>query len=114
MDSLSTSIDCLSPVVANEGDICHGRVKEDDFERMVPAQWWKTVFADGLYLKTDGDVVEDPEITREEIRFHQFITYTLAYYYMLLVCSRLTRPSCQSLLNLLATFWTCAVVRVTF
>lgn len=52
----------------NSNEICHGRVKEGDFERMVPAQWWKTVFADGLYLKTDGDVVEDPEITREEIR----------------------------------------------
>jgi hypothetical protein len=48
--------------------ICFGRVNEADFERMVPAQWWKTVFADGLYLKTDGDVVEDPEITKEEIR----------------------------------------------
>jgi hypothetical protein len=49
--------------------ICHGVVKEEDFEKMVPSQWWKTVFADDLYLKTDGDVVEDPEITREEIRY---------------------------------------------
>lgn len=48
--------------------ICHGRVAENDFEKMVPAQWWKAVFADGLYLKTDGDVVEDPEITKEELR----------------------------------------------
>ena len=48
--------------------VCHGRVPEEDFEKMVPDQWWKTVFADGLYLKTDGDVVEDPEITKEEIR----------------------------------------------
>ncbi|TPX34714.1 D-alanine---D-alanine ligase [Synchytrium microbalum] len=44
---------------------CHGRVA--DLEAMVPGQWWKTVFADGMYLKTDGDVVEDPEITMEEI-----------------------------------------------
>jgi hypothetical protein len=48
--------------------VCHGRVPEQDFEKMVPAQWWKSVFADALYLKTDGDVVEDPEITKEEIR----------------------------------------------
>ena len=48
--------------------VCYGRVKESDFERMVPDQWWKTLFADDLYLKTDGDVVEDPEITKEEIR----------------------------------------------
>ena len=44
---------------------CHGRV--EDLETLVPAQWWKTVFADSLYLKTDGDVVEDPEITLKEI-----------------------------------------------
>ncbi|KAI3653245.1 hypothetical protein MP228_001192 [Amoeboaphelidium protococcarum] len=47
---------------------CHGRVTEEDFEHMVPAQWWKSVFADDLYLKTDGDVVEDAEITKEELR----------------------------------------------
>jgi D-alanine-D-alanine ligase len=34
---------------------------------MVPKQWWKTVF-DSWYLKTDGDVVEDPEITTAEIQ----------------------------------------------
>lgn len=44
---------------------CYGRV--NDLESMVPSNWWKTVFADSIYLKTDGDVVEDPEITREEI-----------------------------------------------
>jgi D-alanine-D-alanine ligase len=43
-------------------------VKEEDFEKMIPIQWWKDLF-DDLYLKTDGDVVEDPEITKEEIRF---------------------------------------------
>jgi hypothetical protein len=47
---------------------CYGRVVDDDFERMVPAQWWKQVFADNYYLKTDGDVVEDPEITKEELK----------------------------------------------
>ncbi|KAG0213876.1 hypothetical protein BGX28_003300 [Mortierella sp. GBA30] len=46
--------------------VCHGRVH--DAESRVPSAWWKTVFSDGLYLQTDGDVVEDPAITMEEIR----------------------------------------------
>ncbi|KAF9982958.1 hypothetical protein BGZ75_005576 [Mortierella antarctica] len=46
--------------------ICHGRVQ--DAESRVPDAWWKTVFGDNLYLQTDGDVVEDPAITLEEIR----------------------------------------------
>ncbi|KAG9067378.1 hypothetical protein KI688_012161 [Linnemannia hyalina] len=48
------------------GTICHGRVKNP--EAMVPKTWWKTVFSDQLYLQTDGDVVEDSAITREEVR----------------------------------------------
>lgn len=52
----------------HSNSVCHGRVREQDFENMIPAQWWKDLFADDLYLKTDGDVVEDPEITKEEIR----------------------------------------------
>ncbi|KAI8827056.1 uncharacterized protein EV422DRAFT_23632 [Fimicolochytrium jonesii] len=47
------------------GAVCHGRVS--DLEAMVPSQWWQTVFADSMYLKTDGDVVEDPQITKEEV-----------------------------------------------
>ncbi|KAI8909940.1 hypothetical protein DFJ77DRAFT_550381 [Powellomyces hirtus] len=47
------------------GAVCHGRVS--DLEAMVPSHWWQTVFADAMYLKTDGDVVEDPEITKEEV-----------------------------------------------
>ncbi|KAG0380875.1 hypothetical protein BGX24_003736 [Mortierella sp. AD032] len=46
--------------------VCHGRVKNP--EAMVPETWWKTVFSDQLYLLTDGDVVEDPAITLEEVR----------------------------------------------
>lgn len=57
------------PSAAPLNATCHGRVVEDDFERMVPAQWWKHVFADAYYLKTDGDVVEDPEITKEELKY---------------------------------------------
>ncbi|KAI8998233.1 hypothetical protein BC832DRAFT_517822, partial [Gaertneriomyces semiglobifer] len=45
--------------------VCHGRVT--DLEEMVPSQWWKHVFADEMYLRTDGDMVEDPEITKEEV-----------------------------------------------
>ena len=44
---------------------CYGRVSK--LETMVPEQWWKTVFSDALYLQTDGDVVEDPDITRDEL-----------------------------------------------
>ncbi len=35
-------------------------------EEHVPAAWWEQQF-DALYLKTDGDVVEDDDITRDEI-----------------------------------------------
>ncbi|KAG0238986.1 hypothetical protein BGW41_008002 [Actinomortierella wolfii] len=46
--------------------VCRGRVA--DFDIMVPPAWWKSIFADDMYLKTDGDVVEDPEITLSEVR----------------------------------------------
>ncbi|KAF9340317.1 hypothetical protein BGZ91_002608 [Linnemannia elongata] len=52
--------------------ICHGRVKNP--EAMVSKSWWKTVFSDQLYLQTDGDVVEDPAITLEEVRLLEGIT----------------------------------------
>ncbi|KAF9153668.1 hypothetical protein BG015_002926 [Linnemannia schmuckeri] len=54
------------------GVICHGRVKNP--ETMVSKTWWKTVFGDQLYLQTDGDVVEDPAITLEEVRLLEGIT----------------------------------------
>ena len=46
--------------------ICHGRVSR--LEDKVPESWWKTIFADSMYLKTDGDVVEDPDITKDELK----------------------------------------------
>ncbi|KAJ3338079.1 hypothetical protein HDU93_010015 [Gonapodya sp. JEL0774] len=46
--------------------VCHGRVS--DLSAHVPPRWWRGVFGDHMYLKTDGDVVEDPDVTREEIR----------------------------------------------
>lgn len=54
------------------GTICHGRVKNP--EAMVSKTWWKNVFSDQLYLQTDGDVVEDPAITLEEVRLLEGIT----------------------------------------
>ncbi|KAI8618753.1 hypothetical protein BC830DRAFT_1107375 [Chytriomyces sp. MP71] len=47
------------------GSACHGKVA--NIEAMVPAQWWEEVFCDSMYLKTDGDVVEDPDVTRQEV-----------------------------------------------
>jgi len=37
-----------------------------DLERHLPTEWWRTLF-NSLYLKTDGDVVENPENTRQEV-----------------------------------------------
>lgn len=37
-----------------------------DLERHLPPDWWRTLF-NSLYLKTDGDVVENPENTRQEV-----------------------------------------------
>ncbi len=37
-----------------------------DLERHLPSDWWRTLF-NSLYLKTDGDVVENAENTRREV-----------------------------------------------
>lgn len=37
-----------------------------DLERHLPADWWRTLF-NAMYLKTDGDVVENGDNTREEV-----------------------------------------------
>ncbi len=37
-----------------------------DLERHLPSDWWRTLF-NALYLKTDGDVVEHPGNTRQEV-----------------------------------------------
>ncbi len=37
-----------------------------DLEAHLPAEWWRDIF-DSLYLKTDGDVVEDEDNARKEI-----------------------------------------------
>jgi D-alanine-D-alanine ligase len=38
----------------------------EDLESYVKADWWRDIF-NANYLRTDGDVVEDPEITTDEI-----------------------------------------------
>ena len=37
-----------------------------DLERHLPSEWWKSLF-NSLYLKTDGDVVENKQNTKNEI-----------------------------------------------
>ncbi|MCS7135761.1 MAG: methyltransferase domain-containing protein [Nitrososphaerota archaeon] len=37
-----------------------------DLEKYVQKDWWKHIF-DEVYLMTDGDVVNDPKITKEEV-----------------------------------------------
>jgi D-alanine-D-alanine ligase len=37
-----------------------------DLERHLPAEWWRTLFS-ALYLKTDGDVVENADNTAAEV-----------------------------------------------
>ncbi len=49
-----------------------GRVRTfgpiSDLERHLPSEWWRTLF-NAVYLKTDGDVVEDPRNTTQEVDF---------------------------------------------
>ena len=37
-----------------------------DLERHLPGEWWRTLF-NAMYLQTDGDVVENKEITAHEV-----------------------------------------------
>ncbi|HKZ97524.1 MAG TPA: methyltransferase domain-containing protein [Hyphomicrobiaceae bacterium] len=39
-----------------------------DLEQHLPAEWWRKLF-NALYVKTDGDVVENNENTRREVEF---------------------------------------------
>lgn len=59
-------ITSTSTIAEDSKAICRGRVA--NLADKVPEAWWKTVFADSMYLKTDGDVVEDPDITKDEIK----------------------------------------------
>ncbi|MDX9720895.1 MAG: hypothetical protein RBU37_09100, partial [Myxococcota bacterium] len=37
-----------------------------DLERHIPPEWWSSLFG-AIYLQTDGDVVEDPHLTAQEV-----------------------------------------------
>src|SRR5271157_1059280 len=54
----------LSPVWANSLSKSLGPVP--NLEEHVRPDWWKKIF-NAMYLKTDGDVVDDPNITRKEV-----------------------------------------------
>jgi D-alanine-D-alanine ligase len=49
------------PRSSTPGPVC-------DLEAQVSPLWWEDIF-DELYLKTDGDLVENAELTRREIEF---------------------------------------------
>ena len=51
-------VSCLGPV--------------DNPEKYVPPDWWRKIF-NSIYLKTDGDVVDDIEITKMEVDLFQEI-----------------------------------------
>lgn len=57
----------------------------ENLEAHVPADWWRRLFT-SLYLKTDGDVVEDPEITRKEVDFFTEILSLGPQEYILDLC----------------------------
>jgi len=51
---------------------CMGFLPKGELEKRLDTNWWKYLFSStyndtSLYLKTDGDVVEDPEITQAEV-----------------------------------------------
>lgn len=51
---------------------CMGLLRKGELEKRLDTNWWKYLFSStyddtSLYLKTDGDVVEDPEITQAEV-----------------------------------------------
>ncbi len=52
--------------VKNNSEFTRTRGPVSDLERHLPSEWWKTLF-NSLYLKTDGDVVENTENTKREV-----------------------------------------------
>ncbi len=53
-----------SPVAGGRSVRCLGPVP--DLEHHLPPDWWRTLF-NAVYLKTDGDFVENAELTRGEV-----------------------------------------------
>ncbi|KNE65690.1 hypothetical protein AMAG_19194 [Allomyces macrogynus ATCC 38327] len=72
----SKSVDQAATTTTTKPRICRGRV--GNLESNVPQAWWKHVFADEFYLKTDGDVVEDPDVTRSEVDMLESYPYVAA------------------------------------
>eukprot|EP00730_Choanoeca_flexa_P008505 TRINITY_DN12498_c0_g1_i1.p1 TRINITY_DN12498_c0_g1~~TRINITY_DN12498_c0_g1_i1.p1 ORF type:complete len:680 (+),score=145.97 TRINITY_DN12498_c0_g1_i1:361-2400(+) len=66
MTSTDSTTTILSDVDKNSSrkPQCFGIV--ETLEDHLPKKWWETLF-DEMYLKTDGDVVEDDSITSEEV-----------------------------------------------
>ncbi|MCS7243042.1 MAG: methyltransferase domain-containing protein [Candidatus Caldatribacterium sp.] len=57
----------------------------ENLETHVPSDWWRRLFT-SLYLKTDGDVVEDLEITRREVDFFTEVLSLTPQDYILDLC----------------------------
>lgn len=73
--------------VINENEaskpICLGPVS--NLEEFVKEDWWKKIF-NAYYLKTDGDVVEDQNITSFEVKFFSKVLGIRPDYYILDLC----------------------------
>ncbi len=63
-EKLSTSEPPQRRRISTEGIRCLGRVL--DLEEHVQPDWWRRIF-NSIYLKTDGDVVDDQDITKKEV-----------------------------------------------
>ena len=64
----AAAVDSRKPrkAAARGSAVAHTIGPVEDLESYVKADWWRHIF-NANYLRTDGDVVEDPEITRAEI-----------------------------------------------
>ncbi|EDQ89489.1 uncharacterized protein MONBRDRAFT_25176 [Monosiga brevicollis MX1] len=60
----TTSSSPTTTTTKRANTVCHGIV--DSLEAKLPEKWWETLF-DEMYLKTDGDVVENADITADEV-----------------------------------------------
>ncbi len=53
-----------SSKMGRQSSLCHGPIA--DLEAHLPDEWWRTLF-NALYVKTDGDLVENNDTTRMEV-----------------------------------------------
>lgn len=65
-----------------------------DLERHLPPEWWKTLF-NSLYLKTDGDVVENSLNTENDINILTKVTGIQAEHHLLDLCCGQGRHSIE-------------------